>query len=267
MSGTRRGTGRTASTLACALVVAAALAPAAGPAQPVGGLPFSPGEACVYRGSTALGRIGTGTMAVDAEAVDGRSMYLLRFDFRGRIGPAGVEDRTRSWFDPASMASVRYTRRERSPIGSSTQDVRMDTGARRWESPDGQGGAMPTSAPLDELSFLYFIRTLPLKDGDVYNLARHYETARNPVVVRVVGRGTIRVPAGTFRTVEVEMRVKDPARYRGDGVIQLHLTDDARHVLVRMESSIPRAGRMVLSLQAVSPTCAASPVSTAASDD
>ena len=217
-------------------------------------LPFAPGEQCVYRGSSRLGRIGTGTMGVDRATPD--EGYVLRFDFRGRVGIFGIEDRTRSWFDPEELASTRFTRRERSPISSRTEDVRMDAAARTWQA-GGSGGAMSTGSPLDELSFLYFVRTLPLEDGATYSLSRHYDPSRNPVTFRVVGRGTVTVPAGTFRTIEVEMRVKDPIRYHGEGVIQLHLTDDRRRSLVRMESSIPRAGRMVLSLESGTGGCGA----------
>ena len=250
-----RAVRRCASTAVAAALALAALPPAGAAAQ-AAGVPFAPGEQCVYRGSSALGRIGTGTMAVAGpEEINGRSTYLLRFDFRGRVGIFGVEDRTRSWFDPAAGASVRFTKRERSPIASRDENVQMDPASRRWESPGGRGGAMPTDAPLDELSFLYYVRTLRLADGDSYTLERHYEAGRNPVTVRVVGRGRITVPAGTFQTIEVEMRVKDPVRYRGEGVIQLHLTDDRRRTLVRIESSVPRAGRMVLSLESGTGGC------------
>ena len=241
--------------LALGLVAAALLPAAMGAAQPgPRDLPFAPGESFTYRGSTRLGRIGTGTMTIaGTEVVRGRDTWLLRFDFRGRVGPAGVEDHTRSWLDPRALASLRYTKQERSPIGSRSQDVQMYPDTRRWEGAGGGAGAMPTDAPLDELSFIYFLRTLPLKDGDVYHLDRHYEAGRNPVVIRVIGRGPIQVPAGRFQTIEVEMRVKD-SRYRGEGIIQLHFTDDERRVPVRIESQVPVAGRMVLSLQAQSGT-------------
>ena len=114
---------------------------------------------------------------------------------------------------------------------------------------------MPTGAPLDELSFVYFLRTLRLADGDTYTFTRHYDTARNPVRVRVIGRGRIRVPAGEFDAVEVEMRVRDANHYGREGVIQFHFTDDARRIPIRMESQIPVAGRMVLSLESLSATC------------
>jgi Protein of unknown function (DUF3108) len=247
-----------------ALALGAAVLCAGDAAAQQASLPFSPGEQCVYRGSNRLGRIGTGTMAVEGPVQEGgRRTWLLRFDFRGRVGPAGISDQSRSWWDPSAAASVRYSKRERSPISSVTQEVRMDLGARRWAGEDGRGGQMATAAPLDELSFIYFLRTLRLGAGDTYSFTRHYEPGRNPVTVRVVGRGSMRVPAGEFRTVEVEMRVKDPARYRGEGVIRFHFTDDARRIPVRIESAIPGGGRMVLSLESGAGSCAVAPVSMA----
>lgn len=255
MFGTSGGFARMRNGMRTMMVGAAMTLAGAGAARAQqAALPFSAGETCVYRGSNVLGRIGTGTMAV--ESADGGTV-LLRFDFRGRVGPAGIEDRSRSWFDTAARGSRRFTKRERSPITSRDEDVRMDLAARRWSAAAGGGGAMPTDAPLDELSFLYFIRTLRLADGDSYSLARHYDTARNPVRVRVVGRGSTDVPAGRFRTIQVEMRVRDPVRYQGEGVIRMHVTDDARRVPVRIESNIPRAGRMVLSLESGSGGCGA----------
>ena len=256
------------AALPLALALAAVAVP--GRAQRAAGtLPFAPGEQCVYRGSGPLGRMGSGTFAVDGpEEVDGRHAYVLRFDFRGRLGIAVVENHTRSWFDPAETASFHFTKTERSPLSTKRQEIRMDLPNRRWTGTErnNPGGAMLTGAPLDELSFVYFLRTLRLAEGDTYSFTRHYDPAKNPVRVRVIGRGTIRVPAGTFQTVEVEMRVRDPHRYVGEGVIQFHFTDDARHVPVRMESQIPVAGRMVLSLEALTPACGATPLAAHSAD-
>ena len=125
---------------------------------------------------------------------------------------------------------------------------------------------MPTGAPLDELSFVYFLRTLRLADGDTYSFDRHYDTARNPIRIRVVGRGPVRVPAGEFRAIEVEMRVRDARQYGGEGLIRLHLTDDAHRTPVRIESRIPRAGHMTLLLETLSPTCGAAQASVQTTD-
>jgi hypothetical protein len=249
-----------------AALAAAALAPAAlaGQASATRPLPFAPGEACVYRASGPLGRIGSGTMSVaDAGTTAGRRTWLLRFDFRGRMGPMTAEDHTRSWFDPRALASVRYSKRERSPLTSTDQDVTMDLPAGRWREPDGRSGPLASEAPLDELSFLYYLRTLPLAEGETHTLTRHYEVDRNPVGVRVVERRRLRVPAGEFHTVVVEMRVRDPERYGDTGLVRLYLSDDARRILVRMDSSVPRIGRVTLALQETSERCAPSTGATA----
>ena len=54
---------------------------------------------------------------------------------------------------------------------------------------------------------------------------------------------------GGFATLLVEMRVKDPARYRGDGVIRINLTDDHCRIPVRIESAVPLAGDATLTLE------------------
>ncbi|HYH79400.1 MAG TPA: DUF3108 domain-containing protein [Longimicrobium sp.] len=246
--------------MAGAAVLAVLLSARAAAQAPGAALPFAPGEACTYRGNGPLGRMGSGTFAVERDDAGGAGNWLLRFDFRGRVGPVVIENHTRSWFDPAETASVRFTKTERSPLSNRREDVRMDRAARRWTGGERSvGGAMPTAAPLDELSFIFFLRTLRLGDGDSHGFTRHYDTSRNPIRVRVLGRGPVRVAAGQFAAVQLEMRVRDPRQYGGEGVITIHFTDDARHLPLRIESRIPRAGHMVLSLEALTPTCGAGP--------
>lgn len=257
----RTAAGRCAMAGAAALAVLLSVRAAAQGAGST--LPFAPGESCAYRGSGPLGRMGSGTFAVAREG----GSWLMSFDFRGRMGPIVVENHTRSWFDPAETASTRFTKTERSPLSTRHEDVRMDRATRRWTGGAQQpGGAMPTGAPLDELSFIFFLRTLRLDDGDSFGFTRHYDTTRNPIRVRVLGRGPLAVAAGRFQAVQVEMRVRDPRQYGGEGVILIHLTDDARHLPLRIESRIPRAGRMVLTLEALTPTCGAGPAGGHATD-
>ena len=108
---------------------------------------------------------------------------------------------------------------------------------------------MAMLAPLDELSFLYYVRTLPLLPDNTLSVTRHFDEARNPTVVRVTGREDIDVPAGRFHAVVVEMRVRDARRYKGEGTIRIHLSDDACRLILRLESRVPDAGPATLELQ------------------
>jgi hypothetical protein len=44
------------------------------------------------------------------------------------------------------------------------------------------------------------------------------------------------------------MRVRDPRRYRGEGVIRVNLSDDACRIPVRIESRMPVVGAAVMLL-------------------
>jgi hypothetical protein len=212
--------------------------------------PFEAGEQLTYRVSTGLGRVGTASMTIAApEELRGRDVLRLRFQLRARVGPVVVADSTVSWLDPETMTSLRYFHFERSPLSRATESVEIYPEERRWTEPDGTGGTSATSAPLDELSFLYYLRTLPLHDGDVYSLERHFDPGRNPVEVRVLRRERWSGPAGSFPTVVVQMQVRDASHYRGKGALRLFLTDDDRRLPVRIETAMPVAGTLVLSLE------------------
>ena len=212
--------------------------------------PFYVGERLEYRVRlSGVGMTGKGAMWIDGpEVVRGVETYVLHFGFKARMGPVHVADATKSWLDPRRMASLRFVKSERHPFSSGDQDVSMYPAERMWTSADGEGGESITDAPLDELSFIYFLRTVPLAPDSVYRFNRHFDAARNPTTVRVIGRDSLTVDAGTFAVVLVEMRVKDPERYRGEGVIRIHFTDDARRLPVRIESTIPRAGTAIMTL-------------------
>jgi hypothetical protein len=99
-----------------------------------------------------------------------------------------------------------------------------------------------------------------LVDDNALTMARHFDEARNPTVVRVTSREVIQVPAGRFRSIIVEMRVRDARRYKGEGTIRIHLSDDACRLILRLESRVPDAGPATLSLQSyegVRGTCSA----------
>ena len=212
--------------------------------------PYTAGEELVYRAN--LGKLrgrGRAVMRVDGPVeVRGRGAYVLRFELEGRVVGLKVEDRTQSWVDTATFAALRYTKRERSPLSSTDEAVELLLDRGQWVSAR-DSGVLASPEPLDELSFMYFIRTLPLADGDAYVFERHYDQTRNPTRVTVLGRERITVPAGEFAAIVVEMRVKDPRRYDGEGLVRIHLTDDDRRVPLRIASRMRGAGTTILSLQ------------------
>jgi len=213
-------------------------------------LPFFVGERLEFAVDVArFGRIGKATMWVDGpEEVHGIGAYVLHFDFGARVGLVRAADRTESWLDPVRLASLRFRKRERHPLSRHDERVELDPTTGRWSAADGGAGESASAAPLDELSFIFFLRTLPLGDDSAWTLARHFDARRNPTLVRIVGRETVTTDAGTFNAVVLEMRVRDPRRYRGTGTIRVALSDDHCRLPLRIESEMPLIGRATLTL-------------------
>jgi hypothetical protein len=247
--------------VACTAVAAAiGLSSMTVQAQTGSELPFAPGEQLTYSVRVGkLGRVGTGTMSVDAVTVRDVPVYGLHFSLRARVGFITATDRTCSWIDPQRMATLRFQKHERHPLSKHDEKVELFPEEHRWERAAGDSGVSPTDDPLDELSFIYYVRTLPLALDTTYELTRHFEPGRNPIHVKVVRRDTLITEAGTFPTVFVELRVKDPRRYKGDGVIGIHFSDDRLHLPVRISSSMPLFGSTILTLVAHSYSAAPLP--------
>lgn len=229
------------------LFLSCAAAPAR--AQSERELPFQPGERLTFRGRAGGGVSAKATMSVDGPTVlRGVATWVLRSTIDARIGPLRGSDRSSSWLDPVTLSALRYSARERRPFGGREEEVEIDRPERRWIGATGDGGVLATDAPLDELSFLYFVRTLALTSDTTLTIPRHFDAARNPVLLRMVGRESVTVPAGRFRALVVEMRVRDRRHYEGTGVIRLHLSDDRCRLLLRIESQVPGQGLATLSL-------------------
>ena len=214
-------------------------------------LPFFVGEKLTYDVSVNTGgKVGTGTMWVEGPIdVRGTSTYLLRFESKVRIALFSGVSRSSSWFDPVRKASLRFLKHEKNPLARDDVSVEMYPEEKKWKSADGKMGDSPGDLPLDELSFMYFIRTLPLTPGATLRFDRHFDAARNPVVISVIRLETIPTPMGELRTIRVEMRVRDPKHYKGDGLIRINFTDDQCRLPARIESTMPVVGKAVLTIK------------------
>jgi Protein of unknown function (DUF3108) len=220
-------------------------------------LPFAVGEKLTYEVRVANGsKVGTATMWIEGPVdVRGTSTYLLRFDSKIRIALIPAASRSSSWFDPVRGSSLRFFKHEQNPLTRHNESVDFYPDQKEWKSANGETGQSPSSTPLDELSFMYFIRTLPMTPGATYRFDRHFDAARSPTRVSVIRREVIPTAMGELRVFLVEMRVRDPRHYKGDGVIRIHLTEDDCRLPARIESTMPMVGTAVLSIDSQNTRC------------
>lgn len=235
-----------------ALGVALLLSVAVATAAPGQALPFAPGERLTYQAKVGrLGTIGTATMWIGGPVeIRGQPTWHLQFEINSKIGFVRVLNVSESWLDAPRMTSLRFHKVERHPLSRREERVDVFPEEQRWQDASGGTGRTTSDAPLDELSFIYFLRTVALDAGAATRYDRHFEAARNPTLVTVLGRETLDTPAGRFETVVVEMRVRDGRYGEQGGAIRVHFSDDARRLPVRIESAVPMAGKAVLTLTA-----------------
>lgn len=240
--------------LAVALTAMTAGASAAVEAQARRALPFAIGEKLTYE--TRAGHLFSGhaELAVEGPAeVQGIQAMVLRFSFSTRVGPLGVSNESTSWIDPKRMATLRFAKKEQQLLRHHSEDVEINRLTGHWRDADGREGDSPSASPLDELSFIYLVRTLELPADSTVRLDRHFDTERNPTMVRLTGRDSVSSPAGRVPTREIEMRVRDGRHYKGQGVIRFSISDDECRRPLRIESTMPGAGTVVMTLVAAEP--------------
>jgi hypothetical protein len=217
-------------------------------------VPWMLGERLEYEVRFGKLRVGQGHMAIDSvTTIRGREAYHVEFRVKGRMVWYKVNDLMESWIDTRTLSSLRFAKDQEE--GRREKEISYDIFPERSTYDllgDDEGEVPSVSQPLDDGSFLYFVRTLPLRDGDSYEFHRYFRPDRNPVRIRVLRRETITVPAGTFRAIVVQPSIKAKGIFSEGGHAEVWLSDDADRVILQMKSSLP-VGSLNLYLKSRTP--------------
>jgi hypothetical protein len=227
----------TTSLLADVLAIVVALtAPAAAIRQvPV---PFSVGERLDYDVKFGVLKVGSGRMeVVGVENVRGREAWHTSFTVRGGTFFYKVNDKLESWIDTETFASLRHLQDLQE--GKRDRERRFEIYPDRLVYTENEGAEQPTARdPLDDASFLYFIRTMPLSVGQTYDFPRYFKPDRNPVRVRVLRKETVKVPAGRFDAIVIQPIIKSKGIFSENGRAEIWLSDDDRRIMLQLKSSL-----------------------------
>jgi len=91
-------------------------------------------------------------------------------------------------------------------------------------------------AAVDEVAFLYLLRTMELEPGRTYRLDRHFDASRNPVSVEVAGRREVETPGGTYPVLALRPVMPGSDAFSRDAGAELLLSDDDRRIVVQLRS-------------------------------
>jgi hypothetical protein len=244
---------RLAAALAAAVVATGIARADAQPPAPR--VPFSAGEQATYQVKLGFAPIGSGTLSVTGlETVQGEQTFHAVMTLRGGNAIFRVNDRYESWIDTDGLFSRRFHQNLHEGRFRRNRTYHFDPAARTFRRENGQTGVMPTNQPLDDLSFLYFARTLPLDAGATYTLPRYFKADGNPVVLRVLRRETISVPAGRFRTIVVRPIIQSDGMFSENKHAEVYFSDDEHRipVMIRVED-VGLGGDLVMRLRSFRP--------------
>jgi len=215
--------------------------------------PWGPGEHLVYKVKYGIFSVGSAWLSVEGlDNVRGHPTYRAVMGIRGRWTFWSLDDLYTTWFDVGNLQSWRFIRQNGGTY-ESQRHYEFYPERSMWDREDNdEFGPMTATSPLDEIAFVYFLRTLPLEVGDRYTFDRYFKDTGNPIIVDVVRRDTKKTDAGEFNTIVVRPTFQSEGLFSEDGEAELHFTDDERRILVYMKVDIPRfPGGMSLHLQSI----------------
>lgn len=215
------------------------LTPAVTPlAESLARLPFRKGERLEYQ--VKFGFLGVGSAVLEVvgvEPVRGTPAVHATFSVNGGVRVYRVNDHYESWFEPQDFVTLRAT--QNIDEGKYERERQFEFFPDRKVFTENGKPEEPTVAePLDEASFIFFLRTIPLEVGKTYTFERYFRPDRNPVTVTVVRRERVKVPAGTFDAIVVRPTIKTSGIFSEGGRAEAWFSDDNTRTLVQLKSQL-----------------------------
>ena len=204
-------------------------------------VPFGPGERMEYDVKFGALRVGGAHMEVVAlDNLRGRPAWHTAFWVQGGNFLYRVNDVYESWMDAETLSSLRFVQN----LEEGGKEIE-----RKFEIYPERGTFIQTSKkplkeetsvnrPLDDGSFLYFLRTIPLVVGQTYSFERYFRPDRNPVRIIVLRKERIKVPAGTFDAIVLQPMIKTKGIFSENGHAEVWVSDDNRRIMLQLKSQL-----------------------------
>lgn len=201
-------------------------------------VPWAAGEYLEYSVKFGAVPAGSGRMEVlGLDTLRGRDVWRLRFNVTGGFLFVRVDDSYDSWMDVRTLNSLRFVQ-DLSEAGSHRKRHFEIFPERSVFIQNGKSEEPTVENPLDDASFFFFVRSIPLEVGETYEFGRYFAPKSNPVIIKVLRRETVRVEAGVFQAIVIQPIIKTGGLFGEDGRAELWLSDDNRRILLQMKTRL-----------------------------
>jgi len=226
-------------------------------------VPFGVGERLEYQVKYKGISVGSGEMEVlPMDTVRGADTWHTVFRIKGGFLFYRVNDKYEAWLDTHTLSSLRYWQDidEGSYEPKRHYEIFPD---KRQYIENNKEPAPSVEHPLDDGSFLYYLRTVPLYVGMDTTFNDYFKAAKNPIRFKVLRRDTVDVPAGRYPAIVVQP-IFQSSLFSEGGHAEVWLSDDNNRIMLQMKSSV-RFGSLNLYLKSYRPPPTATPLAPAAS--
>ncbi len=219
-------------------------APSAQVFPPPPGYKFPNGQTYVFAVEWHLFNAGTATVSLNSDG--GQNRVTATAESAGVVNTLyRVHDQFEATFDPHTFCSLTINKHaEEGPHKRDTMvkfdyaqkkamldEKNLKTGEQKKEQNDIPG------CITDVITGFYYLASLPLQPGYQTIFPINGGGKTTVAEAKVDGREQIKVPAGTFQTVRVQVEAISGA-LQGKGSVQVWYSDDANHTPVQMRSKL-----------------------------
>jgi len=217
--------------------------------------PFVVGERAEYDIKYGIIHAGTGALTVvGIDTVRQQDAYRFRLTYSAGVNLLlyrySVRDTMESWTDTATLHSLRFTQNQIARGKPRVKHYEIFP-ERRAYSDGGKPEQESVDDPLDDISFLYFVRSQRLEVGAALEFPRYFKPRSNPITLRVVGRDTIEAAGKKWSTLVVQPIIRTSTMF-GDGDARVWISDDPAHVIVQINTKLS-IGSITMKLRSYKP--------------
>lgn len=203
--------------------------------------PFVVGERAEYDIKYGVIHAGRGALTVvGIDTARQQDVYRFRLTYSAGVNlllyKYSVLDSMESWTDTATLHSLRFTQNQIARGKPRVKHYEIFP-ERRAFSDGGKPEQESVVDPLDDISFLYFVRSQRLEFGTTLEFPRYFKPRSNPITLKVLGRDTIEAAGKKWSTIVVQPVIKTSTMF-GDGNARVWISDDPAHVIIQINTKL-----------------------------
>ena len=217
--------------------------------------PFGAGERFSYQVKLGIFSVGRATMEVMAvDTTREHETFNFRYTLNGHALFFSLDDTLTSWTGTADFLSYRFHQlnNEDGRIRDREYIIYPDSAFYRRVGRRPDTTYNTVTQPLDDVSFFYWVRTLPLEVGQTYTWDRYFLPPQNPVRIKVLKRQDCELPHGLKRRCFlIQPTIKSGGMLSEASDPRVLITDDVQRIPVEVRTSFS-FGTLALKLKEIS---------------